>query len=131
MKAHSDKNVFLVVDQFAIDESHVIAQDQLICSIYFSRNLHNFDVFRLDGLLNPQVLGSRDVSNLQGPPEQHRFACGSVHCVNQRISHTFDLAFHAERSLVPACGSSHTHTELYNSSSPLLSATTGCRLHQC
>ena len=31
---------------------------------------------------------------------------------------TCDLAFHAERSPVPACGSSHTQ-ELYNSASPL------------
>ena len=45
-----EKNVFLVVAQLGIDESHVIAQNvgrretsQRIYSIQFSRNLHNFD----------------------------------------------------------------------------------------
>ena len=73
------------------DESHVITQDvcrretcQRTCSIHFSCYLHNFDVFRLDGLLNPQVLGLEMFQTSRAMPEQH--ACGSVQCVNQRIS---------------------------------------------
>ena len=59
---------------------------QRICSIHFSRYLHNFDVFRLDGLLNPQVLGLEMFQTSRAMPEQHGLACGSVQCVNQRTS---------------------------------------------
>ena len=85
--------MFLVVDQLAIYESHAITHDvcrsetcQRICSIHFSRFLHNFDVFRLDGVLNPQVLGVEMFQTSNAMLEQHGHACGRVQCVNQRIS---------------------------------------------
>ena len=67
-----------------------------------------FDVFRLDGLLNPQVLV------LEMFQTSRAMLGAAWTCMRKRPMRepedlpTFDLAFHAERSPVPACGSSHT-----------------------
>ena len=88
----------------------MIAQDvcrretcQRICSIHFSRNLHHFDVFRLDGFLNQQVLGLEMFQTSRAMPEQHGLACGSVHCVNQRISPHFTSHVTQNVPRLPRC----------------------------
>ena len=111
-KAHSDKNVFLVVDQLGLMWSRkmFVAEKtcQRICCIHFSCNLHNFDVFRLDGLMNPLVFGLEMFQTSRAMPEQHGLACGSVQCVNQRISPHLTSHFTQNVHQSPACGSSHT-----------------------
>ena len=97
----------------------MIAQDvcrrktcQRIRSIHFSRNLHNFDVFRLDGLLNPQVLGLEMFSSLQShagaawtctrkrPLRETR---GSPHVLPRISRRTFTSPQHARQGHTLSC----------------------------
>ena len=88
-KTQSHQAVLSRINQTAVDASHVILQCagrreacQRVCGIH----LGYLDVFRLHGLLHPQVLGL-DVCQTSGSvTKQHGLACGCVHQGHRQLS---------------------------------------------